>query len=89
MNPSNIAERNGSDGRVHYYQAFVLEDLGDFACQQPNFWVDIYFGRYKPSNAPCACNNGTEYCTNDTLGSPNNCTDAINWGNQPFTYNGP
>lgn len=74
------------DGSTIYYSTFYLEDIGDFTCSQGNYWVDIYFGRYRWPGGSCVCGGVSGYCVN---GYTNNCTDAVNFGYHYYTYTGP
>ncbi|NBD34427.1 MAG: hypothetical protein GVY30_00325 [Chloroflexi bacterium] len=75
-------------GRYFSRNLFYLYDVGDFSCSQGNYWVDIYFGRYRYSGESCNCpgvpNPG--YCY---TGNTNSCTQAINFGRSWKTYSQP
>ncbi|MFZ3070354.1 MAG: hypothetical protein WA110_04440 [Anaerolineaceae bacterium] len=78
-----IQMRNQSGSSV-YYSRFVLRDVGDLNCLMGNYWVDIYFGRYKYSNQVCSCPGvSNSICTNAYA---NSCTDATNFGRSVYAY---
>jgi hypothetical protein len=76
------------DGSVVYPSAFELHDIGDAYCVRSNYWVDLYFGRYKNPWDSCSCYNATEYCYTG-YNYVNNCQDASAWGVQTVGYYGP
>lgn len=82
VSPADVVEYD-SDAFGLAIQQLYLEDIGDFQCAQPNYWIDIYFGRVKHAADNCYCNNATDTCVN---GLHNNCQDAVNWGNTTITY---
>ncbi len=75
-------------GQDYTRTVFYLYDVGDFTCSQGNYWVDIYFGRYRRSGETCECpgvvNPG--YCY---VASTNSCTQARNFGRSWKTYTQP
>jgi len=75
-------------GRQISYSRFYLYDVGDPSCSQGNYWVDIYFGRFKPDFDPCDCPRSPSpgYCK---PGAWNSCWDAITFGRQWRSYTGP
>jgi len=77
---------HNQSGQTTAWTTFLLYDVGDFGCTQGNYWVDVYFGRYKPNDANCYCGGVWGYCY---WGSKNSCTDAINFGYHYYTYWGP
>ena len=83
--PSSLTQWD-QNGNSYSRGHFTLQDFGDTSCSQGNYWVDVYFGRWKPSADPCVCDNVSGTCD---LGAHNNCTDAVNWGTGPVTYFGP
>lgn len=76
----NMHNQNGSTYSRAYFE---LRDIGDLQCTMGNYWVDAYFGRWKPQADACSCNNGTEVCY---LGTANTCTDAKTFGRFQGTY---
>lgn len=76
------------DGSVAYPTSFMLHDVGDFSCVRTNYWVDLYFGRYKNPGDACSCNNATEYCY-ISYHYVNNCQDAWAHGLAYAGYYGP
>ncbi len=72
-----------STGNTYNWSDLTLTDIGDISCSQGNYWVDVYFGRYKPDQDPCDCNNAEEHCYS---GAVNCCADAINFGRQWRSY---
>lgn len=83
----SIAQHN-SAGQTVYYSTFYLEDVGDPTCSQGNYWVDIYFGRWRRSSESCNCPGVTSpgYCK---VASANSCTDATNYGRRWTAYTSP
>lgn len=66
-----------------YRRTFYLYDNGDPECKKGLYWLDVHMGRYKHDwmyDCYCSgtpnpvCEPGTHYV--------NNCTDAIQYGNQ-------
>jgi len=79
---------SNSDGTGWDTDVSQLRDTGDFSCTQSNYWVDIYFGRWRRSYEACNCNNGAvENCY--VASNANACSDAINFGNPWRWYWGP
>jgi len=76
------------DGMVLWPTAFMLRDIGDPSCFRADYWVDLYFGRYRNPWDPCSCNNATEVCY-VSYSYVNNCQDAIAWGVRSVSYTGP
>ncbi|MBI1748925.1 MAG: hypothetical protein HYR55_20415 [Acidobacteria bacterium] len=75
-------------GGAYWADTFELRDVGDFSCIMPNYWVDVYFGRYRLPGDPCSC-PGVSGSICD-IGEDNSCTDAIYFGSNPNTsYSGP
>jgi hypothetical protein len=76
---------NSSNGNRYQYTTFYLVDNGDLYCAQPDYWVDIYFGRYTQTISNCNCPGSPSpgYCI---WGIPNNCTDATAFGRNSSTY---
>lgn len=70
------------------YHYFYLYDNGDPDCTQGNYWVDVYFGRYRRSSDSCNCPGSPSpgYCIVTTN---NSCTAATNFGRSSKTYTGP
>lgn len=89
--PTSISLYDGS-GNSSQYVNFTLEDIGDPTCVEPNYWVDIYFGRDATSSeynngCPCSGSPSPGYCL---LTSHSNCQDAANFGSEPnYEYSGP
>ena len=74
-------------GQVVSRNRFYLYDVGDLTCSQGNYWVDIYFGRYKFSGQPCSCPGvGSGVCT---TANTNSCTQATNFGRSWRSYTSP
>ncbi len=75
-------------GRYFPRNLFYLYDVGDLSCSQGNYWVDIYFGRYRRGDEACTCpgvpNPGYCYSANT-----NSCTQATNFGRSWKTYSQP
>lgn len=77
--------QHDSNGDYLYRSWFRLNDTGDPTCSQGNYWADLYFGRWKPDSDPCFCEDvGQCY-----WGVYNVCADAINFGRELRTYDGP
>lgn len=76
------------DGSVVYPTSFMLHDIGNFSCSRGNYWVDLYFGRYKNPGDTCTCGNATELCY-ISYNYVNNCQDAVVWGIATVGYYGP
>lgn len=76
------------DGSVIWPTSFMLRDIGDPSCTRGNYWVDIYFGRYKNPWDSCDCGNSTERCY-ISYAYVNNCQDALAWGVRSVSYTGP
>jgi hypothetical protein len=73
--------------QVYYRNIFYLYDVGDFSCSQGNYWVDIYFGRYRKSGEVCSCPGvSNSVCT---VANTNSCSQAINFGRTLKTYTQP
>jgi hypothetical protein len=73
-------DMHASDGSTFQLGDFSLDDSGDPDCAMGDYWVDIYFGRYKLSNQSCTCSGSPSsgaYCINASV---NSCTDAGNFG---------
>jgi hypothetical protein len=90
VSPSSIPLYDGS-GNSSQYLNFTLEDTGDPTCVEPNYWVDIYFGRNATSSeynngCPCSGSPSPGYCL---LTSHSNCQDAHDFGNPMDEYSGP
>jgi len=86
VNPSSIAlyDENGTPTN---FSNFGLWDTGDPGCSEPNYWVDIYFGRYQFSGCACDCpGSPSGLCI---FRNHNNCQDALDFGSGNRTYNGP
>jgi hypothetical protein len=65
-------------GQVVSYSYYYLYDKGNVTCSMGSYWVDLYFGRWKPQFDPCTCPDpGVCY-----VGAKNTCGDAINFGLQ-------
>lgn len=69
------------------YTYFRLEDIGDPYCTQGNYWVDIYFGRWKLPSQQCCCPGVIcpGFCYNSNYN--NSCTWATDFGRQWRGYN--
>jgi hypothetical protein len=81
-----IGMKNAS-GQVVNYNRFYLEDIGDLSCSQGNYWVDIYFGRYKFNANVCSCPGvSNSVCT---IANTNSCTQATNFGRSIKSYTSP
>jgi hypothetical protein len=60
-------------GQVVGYSDYYLHDKGDLTCSMGSYWVDLYFGRWKPYSDPCTCPSaGVCY-----IGARNTCDDAL------------
>jgi hypothetical protein len=74
---SNAITLHDAAGYPYTQTTFWLNDVGDFQCNMGDYWVDIYFGRYRRSGEACSCNNGNEVCWTNYS---NSCSDATNYG---------
>lgn len=84
----SVTMHNRDGGQVSY-RTFYLYDNGDPNCTQPNYWVDLYFGRWKRYGQTCSCSGSPSpgYCIDTYV--VNACDDASNFGAQKDTYTGP
>jgi hypothetical protein len=92
ISPDTSITTHTSTGGSSSNSFFHLEDSGDPACNLANYWVDNYFGRFKPSTDTCTCPGSPSpgFCIDDTNGyTGNSCQDALNWGNRTETYWSP
>jgi hypothetical protein len=69
-------------GHVVYYSDYYLYDKGDLKCTMKPYWVDLYFGRWKPYSDACTCPD-PGFCY---VGPKNACDDAIDFGLQSRHY---
>lgn len=72
-------------GDVFFSRVSTLKDIGDFNCVMGNYWVDIYFGRWKRSGEACSC-PGVVSPGVCSLGQDNSCNWAIAFGVQTRGY---
>lgn len=66
------------------YSSFYKRDIGDFECNEGEYWADLYFGRYKHSEDNCSCSGVINSVCLD--GYTNSCNNAINWGRNTYSY---
>lgn len=88
VSPASVPDQDGL-GNPTPWSVLTLEDIGDFACWEPAYWADNYFGRNATADealAGCPCGGVTGYCFSEYW---SNCQDAVNWGARSVTYNGP
>lgn len=76
-----------SNGQWWGYTNFILNDVGDYQCKEPAYWVDVYQGRWDVNSPTCLCSGVYGFCYYST--QANSCTNATNFGVRYYDYTGP